>query len=150
MRFGRKGQYSVNTDKPPLGEGGFGVVYEGIDKTTGRRVAVKWESSDGRVPSLKRESKFYARVRNIRMTRQRYCYAKKFFQNSFLIFLGGIPKIYYAGEENGGFVIVMERLENSLKSLQKENGGTLSLRTVSKVLIELVSIPTQPSNDSIL
>lgn len=71
-------------------------------------------------------------------------------QNSFPIFLAGIPKVYAAGQIGLKYYMIMEWLDSTLEDLVKRNGGTFTMRTVCKIGHKMVSIPTQFSNGSVL
>lgn len=58
LKFGDKDQYIASRDDV-LGKGSFGKVYEGLDTTTGRKVAVKTELMRYSSPTLPTENENY-------------------------------------------------------------------------------------------
>jgi len=91
-----------------IGSGSFGVIYKGTHVETGQKVAVKLEKANTRHPQLQYESRIY-----------------KHMKGSI-----GVPNVYFYGQEDEYFVLVMDLLGPSLEDLFNYCGRSFSLKTV--------------------
>ena len=91
-----------------LGAGSFGQIFEGKERKTGRRVAVKLEERRARHPQLHYEFRLYRALAGG----------------------AGIPTAHWYGEEGDYRVLVMDRLGKSLEQLFTQCGRKFSLKTV--------------------
>ena len=91
-----------------LGAGSFGQIFEGRERKTGRRVAVKLEERRARHPQLHYEFRLYRALAGG----------------------AGIPAVHWYGEEGDYRVLVMDRLGKSLEQLFTQCGRKFSLKTV--------------------
>jgi len=99
------GQYRLGAK---IGSGSFGVIYKGTHVETGHKVAVKLEKANTRHPQLQYESRIY-----------------KHMKGSI-----GVPNVYFYGQEEEYFVLVMDLLGPSLEDLFNYCGRTFSLKTI--------------------
>jgi len=91
-----------------IGSGSFGVIYKGTHVETGQKVAVKLEKANTRHPQLQYESRIY-----------------KHMKGSI-----GVPNVYFYGQEEEYFVLVMDLLGPSLEDLFNYCGRSFSLKTI--------------------
>ena len=91
-----------------LGSGSFGQIFEGKERKTGRRVAIKLEERRAKHPQLKYEYRL----------------------DNALAGGAGIPAVHWYGEEGDYRVLVMDRLGKSLEQLFTQCGRKFSLKTV--------------------
>ncbi|SAM00581.1 hypothetical protein [Absidia glauca] len=91
-----------------LGQGSFGIIYEGWNRTNNQPVAIKFETCDAQVPQLRLEYDIYRRLEGIE----------------------GIPKVHYFGVEGIDYCLVMDLLGPSLEDLFEMCGRRFSLKTV--------------------
>lgn len=133
-----------------LGEGSFGVLYEGMsvwsfvkpfmvwligtDLLNGNSVAVKFEPRSTDAPQLRDEYKTYkilAGIRNIYLL---------LVENLSLNreFIDGIPAVHYFGHEKTHSILVMDLLGPSLEELFDMCGRVFSVKTVAMIAKQMV------------
>ncbi|KAG1443621.1 hypothetical protein G6F56_010607 [Rhizopus delemar] len=78
-----------------LGEGSFGIIYQGLNLLTQQSVAIKFESKKSGIPQLKHEFKTYQALTGIL----------------------GVPDVYYFGQEGLHNILVIDLLGPSLEDL---------------------------------
>ena len=94
-----------------LGGGNFGTVYSGCHRRTGEPVAVKVEAHDSKQPRLPNEARVYQALGR---------------QNP--------PRMRWFGRYSGHYVLVMDRLGPSLRTVHHASGTkSLDLRTLQRV-----------------
>lgn len=103
--------------KKRIGGGSFGEIFIGENTSTHRRVAVKLEKINSRVPQLLFESKLY-----------------KYLQGG-----TGIPCIYYYGSDALNNIMVIDLLGKSLEDLLIQCRRRLSLKTVLMLADQMLS-----------
>ncbi|KAI8084496.1 kinase-like domain-containing protein [Halteromyces radiatus] len=101
-----------------IGQGSFGIIYEGTNLTTKEPVAIKFETCDAQVPQLKLEYEIYQVMNGLQ----------------------GIPRTYYFGIEGIDYCMVMDLLGPSLEELFEMCGRQFSLKTVVGVGKDMVSL----------
>jgi len=94
-----------------LGSGAFGTVYSATDRESGRKVAVKFESTGFGAPTLKHEAEMLKFLRE--PTRPQ-----------------GFAEHFYFGEEMGSQVLVMEILGRDLDKCFQACQGSFQVQTV--------------------
>ena len=99
-----------------IGSGSFGVVYKGIDTTTGTEVAVKLESINSLHPQLLYESKVY-----------------KILQGG-----PGIPKVHWQGSAGDYIAMVIDLLGLSLEELFTYSKRKFSIKTVLMLADQMI------------
>ena len=109
------GQYRLGQK---IGSGSFGVIYKGTHVETGHKVAVKLEKANTRHPQLQYESRIY-----------------KHMKGSI-----GVPNVYFYGQEEEYFVLVMDLLGPSLEDLFNYCGRNFSLKTILLLAQQMVCI----------
>ena len=107
--------YSINP-KDLLGQGSFGRIYSGTNKTTGEEVAIKLEPVDTDQPQLIYEYKIY-----------------KLLQDGF-----GFPKIYEFSRESKYNILIMELLGNSIENIFNKFNKRFSLITCIMIMDQIV------------
>ncbi|KAI8340295.1 kinase-like domain-containing protein [Chlamydoabsidia padenii] len=101
-----------------LGQGSFGIIYEGRNRTNNQPVAIKFETCDAQVPQLRLEYDIYRTLEGI----------------------DGIPKVYYFGVEGIDYCMVMDLLGPSLEDLFDMCGRQFTLKTVVGVGKEMITV----------
>ncbi|KAI8826012.1 kinase-like domain-containing protein [Fimicolochytrium jonesii] len=91
-----------------IGEGSFGIIYEGTNLKTNEQIAIKFEPRKAETPQLRDEYRTY----------------------KLLVGLPGIPKCYYFGQEGLHSVLVLELLGPSLEDAFDLCGRHFTLKTV--------------------
>ncbi|KAJ4329555.1 Palmitoylated plasma membrane-bound casein kinase, partial [Ascochyta clinopodiicola] len=94
-----------------IGEGSFGVVFEGADRLNQQQVAIKFESHKSKAPQLRNEYRRYKA----------------------LVRCPGIPTVYYFGREGLQDILVIDLLGPSLEDLFENCNRTFSIQTVVMV-----------------
>ncbi|GLV38338.1 Casein kinase Ialpha [Carabus blaptoides fortunei] len=107
------GRYKV---KQKIDTGNTTIVYQGTDVLTKKRVAIKAESSNLGVETIPYESNTY-----------------RYLNNS-----NGFAQIFYAGQEKGQNIIVMELLGVSMKHVHNEIGKRFCLKTVLELADQML------------
>lgn len=99
-----------------IGEGSFGVIFEGINLLNNQAVAIKFESRTSESPQLKDEFRSY----------------------KILAGNEGIPNVYYYGTENSHNILVIDLLGPSLEDLFDVCGRQFSIKTVAMVAKQML------------
>ncbi|KAI9495352.1 kinase-like domain-containing protein [Zychaea mexicana] len=92
-----------------IGEGSFGIIYEGTNLISNQQVAIKFESRKSEAPQLRDEYRTY----------------------KILAGLTGIPSAYYFGQEGLHNVLVLDMLGPSLEDLYDMCSRRFSIKTVA-------------------
>jgi casein kinase 1 len=100
-----------------IGEGSFGVIFEGINLLNNQPVAIKFESRLSDSPQLKDEYRSY-----------------KILSGNV-----GIPNAYYYGTENSHNILVIDLLGPSLEDLFDVCGRQFSVKTVAMVAKQMIN-----------
>ena len=109
-------RFRINKDDQ-LGSGSFGTIYPGLDILTGTQVAVKFELLTAHSPQLYFEARMYEALAGGT----------------------GIPKIYYFGQFEKYYCLVMDRLGPSLDTLHSRCNRSFCLKTVLQLAIQLLT-----------
>ena len=107
-----EGKYRISSK---IGEGSFGKIFQGVNSFTDETVAIKIEKSS-ESSLLKNEAKIYKLLEEC----------------------PGIPKLRSFGKEGVFNYMVMDLLGKSLEDCRSECGGSLSLKTVLGVGIQML------------
>jgi casein kinase 1 len=107
-------QYKVGKS---LGEGSFGVIYEGLNIVNNKSVAIKFELRKTDVPQLKDEYRTY----------------------KIMAGTTGIPAVYHFGPEGMYNVLVLELLGPSLEDLFDSCYRKFSLKTVCMLAKQMIT-----------
>ena len=99
-----------------IGEGSFGVIFEGTDLLTHQRVAIKFEPRKSDAPQLRDEYRTYKVLSGIQ----------------------GVPQVYFFGQEGLHNVLVIDLLGPSLEDLFDLCGRRFSVKTVVMVAKQMV------------
>lgn len=91
-----------------IGEGSFGIIYEGVNIETNEQVAIKFEPRKSDAPQLRDEYKTY----------------------QILSGTTGVPQVYFYGIESSYNVLVLDLLGPSLEDLFELCSRTFSIKTV--------------------
>ncbi|KAG1138222.1 hypothetical protein G6F37_010680 [Rhizopus arrhizus] len=100
-----------------LGEGSFGVIYEGLNLLNNQSVAIKFEPRKSEVPQLRDEYRTY----------------------KILAGTSGVPSAYYFGHEGLHNVLVIDLLGPSLEDLFDMCSRKLSVKTVAMIAKQMIS-----------
>ncbi|KAH7106232.1 kinase-like protein [Auriculariales sp. MPI-PUGE-AT-0066] len=100
-----------------VGEGSFGVVFEGVAVATGTPVAIKFEPRKSEAPQLRDEYRSYRTLAGT----------------------SGIPQTYYFGQEGLHNVLVMDLFGPNLEDLFDICGRKYSLKTVCMLAKQMLS-----------
>ncbi|CAR29299.1 ZYRO0G05412p [Zygosaccharomyces rouxii] len=101
-----------------IGEGSFGVLFEGTNMINGVPVAIKFEPRKTEAPQLKDEYRTY----------------------KILAGTLGIPQAYYFGQEGLHNILVIDLLGPSLEDLFDWCGRRFSVKTVVQVAVQMVTL----------
>lgn len=101
-----------------IGEGSFGVLFEGINIINGVPVAIKVEPRKSEAPQLKDEYRTY----------------------KIMAGTPNIPLAYYFGQEGAHNILVMDLLGPSLEDLFDWCGRKFSIKTVVQVAIQMITL----------
>ncbi|CAH00650.1 casein kinase I homolog [Kluyveromyces lactis] len=101
-----------------IGEGSFGVLFEGVNMINNVPVAIKFEPRKTDAPQLKDEYRTY-----------------KILSGS-----EGIPQAYYFGQEGLHNILVIDLLGPSLEDLFDWCGRRFSIKTVVHVAIQMITL----------
>ena len=102
-----------------IGEGSFGVIFEGTDLLTHQRIAIKFEPRKSDAPQLRDEYRTY-----------------KILSGSV-----GVPRVYYFGQEGLHNILVIDLLGPSLEDLFDLCGRRFSIKTVVMAAKQMVRRP---------
>ncbi|KAL7320089.1 Palmitoylated plasma membrane-bound casein kinase [Mucor circinelloides] len=100
-----------------IGEGSFGIIYQGTNLLNDEQVAIKFEPRKSDAPQLRDEYRTY-----------------QVMAGTF-----GIPKAYYFGQEGLHSILVIDLLGPSLEDLFDLCGRTFSVKTVAMLAIQMIS-----------
>lgn len=101
-----------------IGEGSFGVIFEGTNLINGIPVAIKFEPRKTEAPQLRDEYRTYMH----------------------LIGVPGIPTAYYFGQEGLHNILVIDLLGPSLEDLFDWCGRKFSVKTVVQVSVQMITL----------
>lgn len=101
-----------------IGEGSFGVLFEGSNIINGVAVAIKFEPRKTEAPQLRDEYRTYKHLQGC----------------------DGIPNAYYFGQEGLHLILVIDLLGPSLEDLFDWCGRRFSVKTVVQVGIQMLSL----------
>lgn len=101
-----------------IGEGSFGVLFEGSNIINGVAVAIKFEPRKTEAPQLRDEYRTYKHLQGC----------------------DGIPNAYYFGQEGLHLILVIDLLGPSLEDLFDWCGRRFSVKTVVQVAIQMLSL----------
>ncbi|KAL2178288.1 kinase-like domain-containing protein [Thermothelomyces heterothallicus CBS 202.75] len=100
-----------------IGEGSFGVIFEGTNLLNSQQVAIKFEPRKSDAPQLRDEYRTY----------------------KILVGCPGIPNVYYFGQEGLHNILVIDLLGPSLEDLFDHCNRRFSLKTVCMVAKQMLS-----------
>ncbi|KAL2115453.1 hypothetical protein VTJ04DRAFT_9708 [Mycothermus thermophilus] len=100
-----------------IGEGSFGVIFEGVNLLNNQQVAIKFEPRKSDAPQLRDEYRTY----------------------KILVGCPGIPNVYYFGQEGLHNILVIDLLGPSLEDLFDHCNRRFSLKTVCMVAKQMLS-----------
>ncbi|KAK9471671.1 kinase-like domain-containing protein [Dipodascopsis tothii] len=100
-----------------IGEGSFGVIFEGTNLLNNRQVAIKFEPRKSDAPQLRDEYRTY----------------------KILVGCVGIPNVYYFGQEGLHNILVIDLLGPSLEDLFDWCGRRFSIKTVVMVAKQMIT-----------
>ncbi|KAK5127389.1 bifunctional choline kinase/ethanolamine kinase cki1 [Meristemomyces frigidus] len=100
-----------------IGEGSFGVIFEGTNLLNNTQVAIKFEPRKSDAPQLRDEYRTY----------------------KILVGCPGIPNVYYFGQEGLHNILVIDLLGPSLEDLFDHCGRRFSIKTVVMVAKQMLS-----------
>jgi casein kinase 1 len=101
-----------------IGEGSFGVIFEGTNLLNQQQVAIKFEPRKSDAPQLRDEYRTY----------------------KILVGCPGIPNVYYFGQEGLHNILVIDLLGPSLEDLFDHCNRKFSIKTVVMVAKQMVCI----------
>lgn len=99
-----------------IGEGSFGIIFEGINLLTNQQVAIKFEPRKCEAPQLRDEYRSYRILNNVE----------------------GIPKAYFFGQEGVHNILVIDLLGPSLEDLFDWCNRKFSIKTVIQVAKQMI------------
>ncbi|KAI8073402.1 kinase-like domain-containing protein [Gilbertella persicaria] len=100
-----------------IGEGSFGIIYEGINLMNNQQVAIKFESRKSDAPQLRDEYRTYKVLAGI----------------------SGIPSAYYFGQEGLHSILVIDILGPSLEDLFDMCSRKFSIKTVAMLAKQMIT-----------
>ncbi|KAK6459591.1 casein kinase I [Scheffersomyces xylosifermentans] len=101
-----------------IGEGSFGVIFEGTNIINGVPVAIKFEPRKTEAPQLRDEYRTYKHLQGCE----------------------GIPNAYYFGQEGLHNILVIDLLGPSLEDLFDWCGRRFSVKTVVQIAIQMLNL----------
>ncbi|KAK6204737.1 casein kinase I [Scheffersomyces amazonensis] len=101
-----------------IGEGSFGVIFEGTNIINGVPVAIKFEPRKTEAPQLRDEYRTYKHLQGCE----------------------GIPNAYYFGQEGLHNILVIDLLGPSLEDLFDWCGRRFSVKTVVQIAIQMLTL----------
>ena len=101
-----------------IGEGSFGVLFQGVNMINGLPVAIKFEPRKSEAPQLKDEYRTY----------------------KILAGTPNIPQAYYFGQEGLHNILVIDLLGPSLEDLFEWCGRKFSVKTVVQVAVQMITL----------
>lgn len=108
-----------------IGEGSFGVIFEGTNLLNSQTVAIKFEPRKSDAPQLRDEYRTY----------------------KILAGCPGVPQVYYFGQEGLHNILVIDLLGPSLEDLFDMCGRKFSIKTVVMTAKQMVSECTQSCSE---
>ncbi|KAG2210856.1 hypothetical protein INT47_000010 [Mucor saturninus] len=103
-----------------LGEGSFGVLYEGLNLLNNQSVAIKFEPRKSDAPQLRDEYRTYKTNPSVGHT-------------------AGVPSAYYFGQEGLHNILVIDLLGPSLEDLFDMCGRKHSIKTVAMLAKQMIN-----------
>lgn len=100
-----------------IGEGSFGIIYQGLNLLNNQPIAIKFESRKSDAPQLRDEYKTY-----------------KILANS-----DGIPNVYFFGQEGLHNILVIDLLGKSLEDMFDFCGRHFSIKTVCMAAKQMIT-----------
>ncbi len=100
-----------------IGEGSFGIIFEGVNLLNNQQVAIKFEPRRTEAPQLRDEYRAYRILAGSQ----------------------GIPRAYYFGQEGLHNILVIDLLGPSLEDLFDWCGRKLSPKTVAQVAKQMIT-----------
>ncbi|KAG2220197.1 hypothetical protein INT45_005370, partial [Circinella minor] len=100
-----------------IGEGSFGIIYEGTNLINNQQVAIKFESRKSEAPQLRDEYRTY----------------------KILAGSSGVPSAYYFGQEGSHNVLVLDMLGPSLEDLFDMCNRKFSIKTVAMLARHMIT-----------
>lgn len=116
-----------------IGEGSFGVVFEGTNMLNNQTVAIKFEPRKSDAPQLRDEWRSY------RMLAGSRAYFPGFFSDFADICAAGIPQVYHFGAEGLHNVLVIDLFGPNLEDLFDMCGRRFSLKTVCLAARQMIT-----------
>ena len=111
-----------------IGEGSFGVLFEGINLVNGTEVAIKFEPKKAEAPQLREEYKTYRILAGCK----------------------GIPYAYYLGQQGLHNILVIDLLGPSLEDLFEWCGRRFSIKTTVQVAVQMISLMERLHSHSLI
>lgn len=111
-----------------IGEGSFGVLFEGINLVNGTEVAIKFEPKKAEAPQLREEYKTYRILAGCK----------------------GIPNAYYLGQQGLHNILVIDLLGPSLEDLFEWCGRRFSIKTTVQVAVQMISLMERLHSHSLI
>lgn len=99
-----------------IGEGSFGIIFEGINLLNNQQVAIKFEPRKCEAPQLRDEYRSYRILNDV----------------------PGVPKAYFFGQEGVHNILVIDLLGPSLEDLFDWCGRRFSVKTVVQVAKQMI------------
>ena len=99
-----------------IGEGSFGIIFEGINLLNNQQVAIKFEPRKCEAPQLRDEYRSYRVLSEVK----------------------GVPKAYFFGQEGVHNILVIDLLGPSLEDLFDWCGRKFSTKTVVQVAKQMI------------
>lgn len=99
-----------------IGEGSFGIIFEGINLLNSQQIAIKFEPRKCDAPQLRDEYRSYRILGDV----------------------GGVPKAYFFGQEGVHNILVIDLLGPSLEDLFDWCGRKFSVKTVVQVAKQML------------
>ena len=119
-----------------IGEGSFGVIFEGTNLLNNTQVAIKFEPRKSDAPQLRDEYRTYKILVGCRKCTQ---WCRTYDMLLTLLLLAGIPNVYYFGQEGLHNILVIDLLGPSLEDLFDHCGRRFSTKTVVMVAKQMLS-----------
>lgn len=99
-----------------IGEGSFGIIFEGINLLNDQQIAIKFEPRKCEAPQLRDEYRSYRILSDVK----------------------GVPKAYFFGQEGVHNILVIDLLGPSLEDLFDWCGRKFSTKTVAQVAKQMI------------
>ncbi|KAK4054011.1 Palmitoylated plasma membrane-bound casein kinase [Microbotryomycetes sp. JL221] len=125
-----------------IGEGSFGVCFEGVNLVTNQVVAIKFEPRKTDAPQLRDEYRSYKVLNGCGVST---ISAKGFYfvscnQNLTMFYVAvGIPQAYYFGQEGLHNILVIDLLGPSLEDLFDMCGRKFTMKTTAMVAKQMIT-----------